>query len=292
MMQTGTVAETTVKTAGTATPVMESFTTSAEQGVSEEFLRQGYVIRDVDRPDVLHALRRRVVEMACEQLGAELPKDDGEFLNAISTRLPFQKVNAFRIALYNGLSSQPWFRPSYFWLGKSTLEALVGNELAMQNRVNLSIQMPNDESSVLEIHSDTFDAETPFQVVQWLPLVDVYDTKSMFILPLEATRAAFLDLKHLLEEGGPARLFQEVQDRVIWLRVPYGKVLIFSPNLLHGNVVNRVPEARWSFNGRFKGLFTPYGGPAKSLGGYYLPITTRAASRMGMAYRAPKGFDG
>ena len=291
MMPTGTVTETAVKTAGTAVPVVESFATAADQGMGEEFLKHGYVIRDVDRPDVLEALRHRVVEIACESLGVDLPKDDGEFLNSMHTRLPISKLNAFRVALYNLLSSQSWFRPSYFWLAKSTLETLVGNELAMQNRVNLSIQMPNDESSVLDVHSDTFDAETPFQVVEWLPLVDVYDTKSMFILPPAANQAVFGSLKQLLEQGGPAQVFQEVKDQVVWLRVPYGKVLIFTPNLLHGNIVNRVPETRWSFNGRFKSLFTPYGGPAKSLGSYYLPITTKVVSRVGMAYRAPKGFD-
>ena len=290
-MQTGVTSETVVNATGMAMPVMESFTTPSDRGLSEEFLRQGYVIRDVDRPDVLEALRHRVVEMACGSLGVDLPKDDGEFLNSIHTRLEIQKLNAFRIALYNALNSQSWFRPSYFWLGKSALEILVGNELAMQNRVNLSIQMPNDESSVLEVHSDTFDSETPFQVVAWLPLVDVYDTKSMFILPPEANRATFLTLKCLLEDGGSARVFEEVRDQLVWLRVPYGKMLIFTPNLLHGNTVNRVAETRWSFNVRFKGLFTPYGGPAKSLGGYYLPITTRVVSRVGMAYRAPKGFD-
>ncbi|MDP3723052.1 MAG: hypothetical protein Q8R91_06105 [Candidatus Omnitrophota bacterium] len=290
-MQTGMFTETAVKTTGSAMPVMESFATSADQGVSEEFLRQGYIIRDVDRPDVLEALRHRVVEMACEYLGVDLPQDDGEFLNSIHANLAIQKVNAFRVALYNLLNGQSWFRPSYFWLGKSALETLVGNELAMQSRVNLSIQMPNDESSVLDVHSDTFDAETPFQVVEWLPLVDVYDTKSMFILPPPANQAAFLNVKPLLEQGGPARVFHEVKDQLVWLRVPYGKVLIFTPNLLHGNIVNRVPETRWSFNARFKGLFTPYGGPAKSLGGYYLPITTKAVSRVGMAYRAPEGFN-
>lgn len=291
MMPTGTTTEGRVNMPGTAVPVIDSFATSADERLSEEFLTQGYVIRDVDRPDVLEAIRHRIVEMACAALGLDLPKDDGAFLNSFHSQMPVSKLNAFRMAIFNSLNSQSWFRPSYFWLGKSTLEALVGNELAMQNRVNLSIQMPNDESSVLEIHSDTFDAETPFQVVEWLPLVDVYDTKSMFILPPAANQEIFLDLKHLLEHGGPTQVFERVRDRLAWLRVPFGKVLIFTPNLLHGNTVNRVSETRWSFNGRFKSLFTPYGGPAKSLGSYYLPITTRPVSRVGIAYCAPKGFD-
>ena len=35
-------------------------------------------------------------------------------------------------------------------------KTLVGNELAMQNRINLSIQLPRDDSSLLAIQSTMF----------------------------------------------------------------------------------------------------------------------------------------
>ena len=62
------------------------------------------------------------------------------------------------------------------------LSNIVGNELAMQNNINLSIQIPNDESSLLPIHSDTWSGDSPFETVLWLPMVNCYKTKSMFIL--------------------------------------------------------------------------------------------------------------
>ena len=54
--------------------------------------------------------------------------------------------------------------------------------MAMQNSINLSIQLPNDKSSLLAIHADTWSGDS-FEVAVWLPLVDVYKTKSMYILP-------------------------------------------------------------------------------------------------------------
>ena len=60
--------------------------------------------------------------------------------------------------------------------------SIVGNELAMQNKINLSIQFPNDASSLLPLHSDTWDGDSPFESVLWLPLVNCFKTKSMFIL--------------------------------------------------------------------------------------------------------------
>ena len=56
--------------------------------------------------------------------------------------------------MFDGLNAEAWFRPAYFALARKALEALVGNELAMQLRVNLSIQLPGDDSSLLPVHSD------------------------------------------------------------------------------------------------------------------------------------------
>ena len=53
----------------------------------------------------------------------------------------------------------------------------------MQLRINLSIQMPKDDSSLLPIHSDVWSGDSPFEGVIWIPLVDCYKTKSMYILP-------------------------------------------------------------------------------------------------------------
>jgi sporadic carbohydrate cluster 2OG-Fe(II) oxygenase len=66
-------------------------------------------------------------------------------------------------------------------------------------------------------------------------------------------------------------------------------VLLFTHTLMHGNRVNAESTARWSMNLRFKGLFTPYSD--KALGDFFEPITLRAASRIGMNYRLPGGFD-
>ena len=83
------------------------------------------------------------------------------------------------------------------------------------------------------------------------------------------------------------KVFEEVRDELVWIEVSYGDVLIFSPNLFHGNVLNVTEESRWSMNVRITGLFTPYGTAEKKLGSYYLPITTRVVSRVGMDNRLP-----
>ena len=52
--------------------------------------------------------------------------------------------------MINSINSYSDFRKKYFSLEKK-LYTIVGNELVMQNKVNLSIQLPNDDSSVTTI---------------------------------------------------------------------------------------------------------------------------------------------
>jgi sporadic carbohydrate cluster 2OG-Fe(II) oxygenase len=126
-------------------------------------------------------------------------------------------------------------------------------------------------------------------VVEWLPLVDCYKTKSMFILPRAKSEAVYATFTRC-EGKGMDQLYKDVEKDVVWCSVPYGHVLVFSPNYLHGGVINEEPETRWSMNCRFTGLFTPYTGSEKKLWSYYLPITTRPVTRMALQYREPSGF--
>lgn len=266
------------------------FYDSEELKLTEEFLANGYVIPEVDDREALDAIRDHVVAIVAEKLGCEIPDDPGTFLNSVHEILPVDDLNDVRLHTYRTMNEAEWFRPTYFKLARNTLRSLVGNELAMQNKINLSIQYPNDDSSLLGIHSDAFGGETPFQTVCWIPLVDCSRTKSMYILPPGPNQETLRDMA-LIEEGGMSALYEKVRDDLIFLDVPYGTALVFSPNLLHGNTVNEEPETRWSMNCRFTGLFTPYRGKEKKLGAFYLPITARPVTRIGMNYRYPEGFE-
>mgnify|MGYP001348349325 CR=1 FL=1 len=45
----------------------------------------------------------------------------------------------------------------------------------------------------------------------------------------------------------------------IHLEVNYGKIVLFWSGLLHGSLINKTDEARWSLNTRFKNIFAPQG---------------------------------
>ena len=154
----------------------------------------------------------------------------------------------------------------------------------MQLRVNLSIQLPGDKSSLLPVHADTWSGDSPYEVVVWVPLVNCFKTKTMFILNPEKNKMLNDDFRNLAGQNSE-NLYKSIERDVEFLNVKFGEILIFNQSLPHGNRINNEKETRWSMNCRFKGIFTPYSD--KKIGEFFEPITLRAASKIGMNYKAP-----
>ncbi|BAE48872.1 sporadic carbohydrate cluster 2OG-Fe(II) oxygenase [Paramagnetospirillum magneticum] len=262
------------------------FATQADLALGERFLAEGHVVLPVEDSAALDRLRVRVAQLAAAHLGQPEPADITVFLETTHHHVDAQGLNALRLAVIDGINAEPWARPGYFATARRAIESLVGNELAMQLRLNLSIQLPGDSSSLLPVHADVWNGDSPYEVVLWLPLVNCRGSMSMFLLPPEA------DARHasrMAEHPSAEDLFRAIEPDLKWLKMEYGQALLFSQNLMHGNRVNTEPATRWSFNCRFKGLFTPYAD--KRLGDFFEPITMRPATRLGAAYRLP-GVDG
>jgi sporadic carbohydrate cluster 2OG-Fe(II) oxygenase len=267
--------------------VFDNFDSANDQGTIDSFYKEGYVLVDAINRTALDSLRAEVVIRLARQLDTPVPSDHAAFLDNAHAKISLDRLNSIRLSIYNELNDLKWFRPTYYHLGRAGREAIVGNEMVMQNKVNFSIQIPGDTSSLIGIHSDSFHNESPFQVVQWIPLCDVAETKSMYIMKPENNREFAPKFQTLAKKHGVENIFNEYKELFTWIKVPYGKVLIFSPNLLHGNTVNHTPETRWSMNCRFKSLFSPYASSERKLGDFYLPITTKPMTRVGLNFRFP-----
>lgn len=260
------------------------FLSQSEQQLSKEYLCNGYVIKPVANFEALNWMRDQFVRLVGDALGENFSLDPDFILNHIHEKVPVQELNTFRLNIIRGFNAVDGFREMYYRVARPYLEVLVGNELAMQLRVNLSIQFPNDDSSLLPVHADTWSGDSPYEVVVWLPLVNCYRTKAMYILPPSNTDD--LNKNFSIKAGKSSEdLFNAIKNDVKWLEVKFGEVLIFDQALPHGNRVNLETETRWSMNCRFKGVFTPYGD--KKLGEFFDPITLRAATKIGMSYKLP-----
>ncbi len=266
---------------------MTGFFELSEVQACQDFLDNGFVIRPAADPAALERLRDLVAGAAAQALDLPLPADVEDFLNGIHRHVAVDGLNDVRLQAINAVNAEPWVRRAYFEIARDGLELLVGNELVMQRRLNLSIQMPDDDSSLLAAHADVYDGDSPFEVVVWLPLVDCRDSKSMFFLPPEANARIEAEFGRY-QTGSTEDLFRDVEDDLVWIDIPYGSYLLFNQNMIHGNRVNRINETRWSMNCRFKSVFSPYAG--KRLGEFFEPITLRPASRIGMRHELPERF--
>ena len=137
----------------------------------------------------------------------------------------------------------------------------------------------------MPIHSDVWSGDSPFEVVAWLPIVDVFRSKSMYILPpkhLNKLDKLFSEKKTYSSK----KIFEKMKKYLKWIDIKFGEAIIFNQMLPHGNIVNAENETRWTINCRFKGVFTPYGD--KKIGEFFEPITLKPISKIAMKYQFPK----
>ncbi|MEO1368216.1 MAG: sporadic carbohydrate cluster 2OG-Fe(II) oxygenase, partial [Acidobacteriota bacterium] len=162
-----------------------SFTDPAEEALGRQLLGTGWVKLPAEDPDALGRIRSAAATLAAEHLGVDAPAggDVGPWLDDLASRCDPADLNPLRLHVFHGLNARDWLRPAVFHLARRALHALVGNELAMQRRVNLSIQMPGDAGSLLPLHADSWSGDSPYEIVLWIPLVDARATKSLFVLP-------------------------------------------------------------------------------------------------------------
>jgi sporadic carbohydrate cluster 2OG-Fe(II) oxygenase len=264
-----------------------AFLDPGELALTRRFIDAGFVTAPTDDRTGLDRIQRRAAELAADYLRLPYPDDPLGFLDTVHAHVSSAELNGLRMHVITGLNAEPWLRPTYFRLARSTIETIVGNELCMQRRVNLSIQLPRDDSSLLATHSDVWSGDSPFEVVVWVPLVDVFRTKSMYLLP-PPLNGEMQDRMASLRSA--EQLYRTIEPHLAWIDIPYGHVLVFNQTLMHGNRVNEEATTRWTMNCRFKSVLSPYAD--KRFGEFFEPILLRPATRIGMQYRLPGGFNG
>ena len=264
---------------------MENYFTTEEINTQKSLIKKGYFIFNIKEKKLLNEIRDKTLLHVKDWFKKRKikVKINSNILNNIHKFISIENLNSLRLHVYNKLNLDRKFHENYFFIGKQYIDILCGNEVSMQKKVNLSIQLPKDDSSLLPVHSDVWQGDSPYELVLWIPLVNCAKTKSMYILPKKINKKF---QEKLFKYNSTSKIFNEVKRKVKWLDIKYGQGLIFTQNIMHGNVVNLEKTTRWSFNCRFKSLLSPYSG--KTIGDFFSPITIRAATRLGMNYEEPK----
>ena len=262
---------------------MQNLSNQNEKKIVKSFLNNGYVIFNIEDKKKLNLIKTVLTNQIKSNLKIKKDSNKINIFDTFHNHIELKNLNEVRMSIYSSLNSKKDFLKNYFSLAEKHLEIICGNELAMQRKVNLSIQLPNDNSSLLPIHSDVWTGCSPFEVVLWVPLVDVYDTKSMFIFPKDINDRVY---KRFSSYKNSQVLFDKYKNKINFLKLKFGQGIIFAHSVIHGNVVNDTNETRWSLNCRFKSLMSPY--YTKDVAETFIPISIKPATDIGLEYEHPK----
>ena len=117
------------------------FLSKKEKKISEEYLNQGYVVRDVGNLDSLNWIRSNFCKIVKKNLPQIKESKEKNILNNIHKHIKISELNNFRLDIINKINALNNFRANYYKIAKSLIDDVVGNEIAMQLRVSLSIQL-------------------------------------------------------------------------------------------------------------------------------------------------------
>ena len=229
-----------------------------------QLFRGAFIVTDQSLIPAIDSMRDNVekaVNSFCEH--------NIEALDRLHKHVPLEELNRLRMKLYDDINSS--CKELVDSIALEYLEKLIGPDIMVQNKLNISIQMPMDESSVLSAHGDDWAGDSFYQVNLWIPLTCAFESNSMFVFD----ECRSIEFRRLLATTEPDRidLFYNSQIKdVDFVSIDYGQFLIFHPSLIHGNVLNKTNKTRVSVNLRFKALFSPSNGSSASsrgLGPYY-----------------------
>ena len=160
------------------------------------------------------------------------------FFEGLHTTNPFDllDINDIRLRVISSLASEQLkLNAQIFQLVKSEVSSILGPDLLIQRGVNLVIQRPNDPDPS-EAHRD-FPANSAFEVVIWLPLVDCPAERTMYVVSFEESLA----ITKRLRAGVYNKLemfHTDVLSRSIPIPVAFGEVMIFLTPIFHGSKIN------------------------------------------------------
>lgn len=254
---------------------------------TQSFLEDGFCIVSVDDVRHLESVRRYLVESLRQCMPGGDGLDDDSYLNRFHTFCDRSKLNDVRVKIHQMLGSSSEFKGLVYDSIKRHLQGLIGTEVAMQRQVNFVIQVPNNPHGLLYLHTDSWAGCSPYEVILWLPLVQVAGTKSMFVCPKKRSAEHLRAVKAGSIKESAAELMERARPDLQALSMKFGEALLFSPILLHGAEDNTTDETRFVLNVRFKSLFSPYG--TKALGETFMPLQYLPATQVGLEYEIEFG---
>ena len=208
----------------------------------------------ISNPKNQDAYDRNIFKKSCNKLSNEIKKiliEKANHVNPFNLKdlhktISLDKLNSYRLACFEEINNIPNLKRLIYQTVYPHILNLLGFDLAIQKNLNLSIQFPGDQSSILNKHQDFVSGDSPFQKVIWIPITNAFSSNALHMTNKDNSYTP--------------------------IKVSENEFLIFDPNTVHGNIVNETNQTRISLNIRVKNWFAPDSGenvPDRQFGIYY-----------------------
>lgn len=246
-----------------------------------EFRESGRVVVDLDRV-LIDQIRRKVQQCVSSHVvsinGLASRFSDLDRLHELD--LEPSQLNDLRLGVIHSLNASE-LNEAIYRSCKVMLDALVGPDVLVQRSINLVVQPPNDPNPS-ELHRDA-PANSAYEVVVWVPLVDVDATMAMYTLNAQDS----LEAATRLATASDWTDFKEYCEKKSALHpIPYGKALLFWTGLFHGSFINSSSRTRVSLNVRFKSAGTPFG--SKDPLQFFRVLTLSPLTELGLQFESKR----
>jgi sporadic carbohydrate cluster 2OG-Fe(II) oxygenase len=194
-------------------------------------------------------------------------------------------VNDLRLSIFHRLNNHFGWKEVITNSIVHRLRSHLGPNIYIQKNINISVQLPQDRSSILPIHSDCMSGDSPFQLNLWIPLTPAYGSNTMFLIERETSLRLIYQQTEMFAVSSMAS--KEQMDQVIqecnnvpitkkhYVHAQPGDFFIFNPAVLHGNEINTTTSTRVSLNVRLATIGAPSplaNDSDRSFFNYYQPL--------------------
>jgi sporadic carbohydrate cluster 2OG-Fe(II) oxygenase len=243
---------------------------------------KGFAVVDADAPEYLKILRKEIFSITKEVFSLPNTQPEEGFNNFHKNIkvMSLGELNELRLELIQRITAECDVRELVFKAFEKSLFQLLGPDILAQKNCNLVLQPPGDPNPS-ELHRDA-PANSPYELVVWVPLVDCFGTKAMYIADIKKTERAFEFL-----DANPSNWthFENYAKSLsVTPDVKFGKGLIFHTGCLHGSEINAEKETRVSLNIRYKNIFSPSG--LKNQLQFFSPLRVSDVARLGSLLEA------
>ena len=248
-------------------------------------LKNGYFIYNVKDKKKLNFLKDDIFKESKKILKGKIKKN---FFNEFhNINISNQKLNEYRLKLMKKVNVGEKFSKKGYEIFQEIIQKIFGLDIVAQKNVNLVIQKPNDPSQI-SVHRDA-PPNSDYELVVWVPLVNTFKSKNMYILDKKNTSKLIKKIKKFSNNNKKSEKIMDFYYSFAFNKskkhkLRFGQALIFWTGLIHCVPENQEKETRWSLNFRFKNTFSPYG--TKGFPDYFAvanssPITKLALEKKG-----------